>query len=315
MIKRKWKINVDKLKICYLQPQHLWDYLQNFKTNDFIYYDCFKMQIIDDGRGKNEDDNTNKPRTKIKCNVILDDNLLLGRFEFNNSAKYAGKCFFEFDNKALYTVANVYNGEKYNYITTIDYIEQQLHLEKNNITTVEIAMDCNFNVVNTIQKLIKDYENYTMYVNGSIINDESRKIENYGEYFQRSRKKRERYPTIYLNQAKENSPSIKMYNKQVEINEESGKEYIKEWNNMHGTMYRVEITVKNEDFKKFLEVAGNEIDLWGEIDGTCVHLSTEQYKHLLFIYITERMVYFKRKSGNKEYITLNDIITEQAKSI
>lgn len=312
MIKRKWKLNIDKLKICYLQPQNLWDYLQNFKTNDFINYDCFSIQIIDDGRGK--DETNDKPRTKIKANVILDDGVMLGKFEFNNSAKYNGKCFFEFDNKALYTVANVYNGEKYNHLTTIDFVEQQLNLEKNNITTIEVAMDCNFNIVNTIQKLIKDYGNYTMYVNGNIINDESRKIENYGEYFSRSRKKRERYPTIYLTQARDDSPQIKIYNKRVEINDESGKEYIKEWNNMHGTMYRVEITVKNEDFKKFLEVAGNEIDLWGEIDGTCVHLSTEQYKHLLFIYITERMVYFKRKSGNKEYITLNDIITEQAKS-
>ena len=313
MRKKKWKINVDKLKICYLQPQHLWDYLQNFNTNDFINYDCFSLQIIDDGRGK--DETNDKPRTKIKANVILDDGVLLGKFEFNNSAKYNGKCFFEFDNKALYTVANIYNGEKYNHLTTIDYIEQQLHLEKNNITTVEIAMDMNFNIVKVVQELVKNYKEYTMYLNGNIINDESRKIENYGEYFSRSRKKRSLYPTLYLNQAKENSPSIKMYNKQVEINEESGKEYIKEWNNMHGTMYRVEITVKNEDFKKFLEVAGNEIDLWGEIDGSCVHLSTEQYKHLLFIYITERMLYFKRKSGNKEYITLNDIITEQGKSI
>lgn len=250
MIKRKWKLNIDKLKLCYLQPQHLWEYLQNFKTNDFIYYDCFSLQVIDDGRG-NEDDTNDKPRTKIKANVILDDGVLLGKFEFNNSAKYNGKCFFVFDNKALYSVANVYNGEKYNYLTSIDYIEQHLNLTKNNITTVEIAMDMNFNIVNTIQKLIKDFQNYTMYVNGNIINDESRKIENYGEYFQRSRKKRERYPTIYLTQSKENSPSIKMYNKQVEINEESGKEYIKQWNDMHGTMYRCEITVKNEDFKKF----------------------------------------------------------------
>ena len=231
----KWNINVDKLKICYLQPQELWRHLEKYNTNDFVNYDCFSLYIIDDGRGKEKND---KPRTKIRARVLLDEGIELGTFTFNNSNKYCGKCFFEFDNKALYSVAGYNFGKKYNHLINIDYIEQQLHLTKNNITNIEIACDVNFNVIHVIQSLIKNYKDYTLYINGNIIKDEARKIENYGEYFTRSRKKRERYPTIYLSQKKEDSPTLKIYNKQVEIQEESAKTYIQTWNENNSTMYR-----------------------------------------------------------------------------
>ena len=300
----KGNFNVDKLRICYLQPQELWQNLEKHNTNDFVNYDCFSLHITDDGRGKEIND---KPRTKIKCNVILNEGLLLGKFEFNNSAKYAGKCFFEFDNKALYSIAGYNFGKKYNHLVTLDFVEQQLNITKNNVTCVEVAMDVNFNVIHVIQKLIKDYKNFTMYVNGNIINNEGRKIENYGEYFQRSRKRRERYPTIYLTQSKEDSPRLKIYNKTNEI-KESGKSYIQQWNGMPSTMYRVEVTVKNEDFKKFMEIMQGKNDFYSEIEGVCLHLSVEGYIYLLWQYITDRMLYFKNKSTG-EVIRMLDICT------
>lgn len=304
----KCVFNIDKLKLCYRQPAELWDYIQNFNTNDFIYYDCFKLHIIDDGRGKEVND---KPRTKIKCNVILNENnLLLGKFEFNNSAKYAGKCFFEFDNKALYSVAGYNFGKKYNHLINIDYIEQQLHLTKNNITNIEVACDVNFNVIHVIQSLIKNYKDYTLYINGNIIKDEARKIENYGEYFTRSRKKRERYPTIYLSQKKEDSPTLKIYNKQIEIQEESAKTYIQKWNENNSTMYRIEVSVKNDDFKRFMQIVGEQNDFYGDIEGVSLHLSTEEYIYTLWQYITNRMLYFRPKTTD-EIITLTDICTKQ----
>ena len=309
MKKTKWKINVDKLKICYNQPAELWQYLSKFNNDDIINYDCFQIHIIDDGRGK---DNNDKPCTKIKANVLLDEGVLLGKFEFNNSAKYAGKCFFEYDNKALYTIAGCNMGKKYNHIITLDFVEQQLNLTKNNITCVEVALDVNFNIIHVIQKMTKDFKNFTMYVNGNIINDEARKIENYGEYFQRSRKKRERYPTINLSQKKEDSPRLKVYNKALEIDEESGKKYITEWNSMPSTMYRIEVTVKNEDYKKFMEIIGQQNDCYTQIEGVCLHLSTQEYIYALWQYITDRMLYFRNKSTNK-VIRLLDICTNYSK--
>lgn len=309
MKKTKWKINVDKLKICYNQPAELWQYLSKFNTDDIINYDCFALHILDDGRGKEND----KPRVKIKANVLLDEGLVLGKFEFNNSSKYEGKCFFAFDNKALYTIAGCNMGKKYNHIITLDFIEQQLNLIKNNLTLVEVALDVNFNVIHKIQTYIKDYKNYTMYINGNIVADEKRKIENYGEYFQRSRKRRERYPTIYLSQSKEDSPRLKIYNKTNEITEESGKEYINEWNEISGNVYRTEITIKNGDFKKFMQLVGEQNDFNSEIEGVCLHLSTQEYICSLWQYITDRMLYFRCKSTN-EVIRLLDICTNSTTS-
>lgn len=304
----KWNINVDKLKICYLQPQELWQHLEKYNTNDYVYYDCFKLRILNDGRGREEND---KPRVKIKASVILDEGIELGTFEFNNSAKYAGKSFFEFSNKALYTVAGQYMEKKFNHLVSLDFVEQQLGIVKNNITCVEVAMDVNFNVIHVIQKMIKDFKNFTLYINGNIISNENRKIQNYGEYFQRTRKKRERYPTIYLTQKKEDSPKLKIYNKTLEI-EGSGKYYINEWNKMLPTTYRVEITVKNEDFKKFMELVGQLNDYYTQIESVCLHLSDEEYNYKLWQYITDRMLYFKTKHTN-EIITLTDICTKENK--
>lgn len=299
----KWNLNIDKLKICYNQPTELWQDLEKYNTNDFVNYDCFSLQIIDDGRGKEIND---KPRTKIKARVLLDEGIELGSFTFNNSNKYCGKCFFEFTNKSFYTIAGYNFGKKYNHLISLDYVEQQLNLTKNNITCIEIACDVNFNVIHIIQQLIKNYKDYTLYINGNIMDDETRKIENYGEYFQRSRKKRERYPTIYLSQKKEDSPSIKIYDKLTEINEESGKNYITEWNEMPTQMYRLEITCKNEDFKKFMQLIGESNDNYNYIEGVCLHLSCEEYIHNLWKYICDRMLYFKHKETD-EIITLSDI--------
>ena len=306
----KWNFNIDKLKLCYNQPEELWQYLTKFNTNDFIYYDCFKLQVVDDGRGK---EINNKPRTKIKCNVILNENnLLLGKFEFNNSAKYAGKCFFSFDNRALYTVAGYNMGQKYSHLITIDFVEQQLKLQKNNITCIEIACDVNFNVVNIIEKFRKDYKNYKMFVNGNIIPDEHRKIKNYGLYFETARKRLVRYPTLYLSQKKEDSPSIKIYDKLTEIYEESHKNYITEWNEITSSMYRLEVTVKNEDFKKFMQLISLQNDNYNDIEGVCLHLSIEEYIYSLWSYICDRMLYFKQKETD-EMITLSDICMQGCK--
>ena len=156
---------------------------------------------------------------------------------------------------------------------------------------------------------IKNYEKYTMYYNGNIIHDNTRKIKNFGEYFSRSRKKRERYPSLYMGQKNDDAISIKVYNKLQEIEEESGKTYIQEWNGMSNTMYRVECSLKNDDIKKFLELAGQNIYEWGNIESFTTLIGMEQYLHLLWIYTTDRVLYFRSKGGNKEVITLTDLCT------
>ena len=48
MFKAKVNFNVDKLKICYKQPQELWDFLAGYVSGDYIYFDSFKLLITVD---------------------------------------------------------------------------------------------------------------------------------------------------------------------------------------------------------------------------------------------------------------------------
>lgn len=301
-IKKRHNYNTDKLKICYRQPQELFDYLSNFENGDFVHYDCFCLQIIDNGKS-NE---TDKPSTLIKANCICDDGTLFGTFEFHNSARYEGKCFFEFTNKVHYTLFSNYP-KKSNILPMFEYVEQVLGLEKNNITKLEIACDVNFNPLPKILKMIKDSENYDLIINGKVVESDEQIIKDYGEYFERTRKKRKRYPTIYISQRKDDAPSLKIYDKGTEIKVKN-KEYIKEWNEYNtSTQYRIEIEIKNEDIKQFLREIGKDVEHWGELGLFLTNLTDQAFKECIWLYTTNKMLRFRLKSNIRHIITLHDL--------
>lgn len=306
MKKVKYNFNIDKLRLCYKQPQQLFDMLKCYNNGDYINFEGFSLVITDSGRCA---ESTKEP-SKIKADVVLQDGTLMGEFVFNNSAKYECKCFFSFENHSLYKV-NGYDsqGNKHNYMCYIDWIEQQLGLEKNNLTQCEIACDINFNPLPQLLKLIRNTNSYDMIVNGKKV-DADERINGFGEYFERTRTKRKRYPTIYLSQKKADSPSLKVYDKLAEITEESEKNYIIDWNEFGNyPIWRMEVTVKNQDFKEFQEKISKNIEEWGNIESVVVLLSLEQFKALLWVYITERLMYFRNKHSN-EAVSLFDIATK-----
>ena len=304
MVKKCFKINVDKLKICYRQPQQIWEYIAEYNNGDVINFDCFYLQILDCGKPNKE---SKKPSTKITANCVCDDGTLMGTFTFHNSAKYEGLCFFEFANTALYKPF----AKNVNYLCCFEYIEQVLNLVKNNITTLEIAVDTNFNPLIKFYKLFKDYNNNDLIVNGKKIEDINEIIQNFGEYFERSIKKRKRFPSVYVKQKKDNTPQLKIYDKKQEM-KENNKEYISEWNEFKGnTMYRIEITVKNEDFKQFLLLAEQYIAEWGDLERVLSLLNSDEYKLLLWDYITHRMLYFAPKKRNSEAITMRTLTVDE----
>lgn len=306
-IKKKIKYNIDKKRLCYRQPEGLFDQIKQHPINSWIEYDSFSLHIIDDGRG-----NSDKEPVKIKAQVVLSDNTLLGDFVFHNSAKYDGYCFFTFANKALYQISCKIHGETYNCQQYLTYIADVLEMDLNDFTEVEIACDVNHNVVAKVRKLIKDYENYDMFVNGKRITDENRIIENYGEYFSRSRKKLSKQPTLYFTQKKEGSPILRIYNKTREINEASmEKEYITQWDEFGSqSIYRIEVNVRNEFYKDFANSLRNDADYphaWGEINVQDALFDLERYRAKVWQFFCDRMVYFRAKWGDKQVITLTDI--------
>lgn len=329
---KKGIVNIDKLRLSFTQPLSLWQELikhpiekptDNNKQpkNKYVSFGDFKLHIIDDGRGKDQA----KEPTKIVADVILSDNTKLGTFTFNNSAKYDGLCFFTFENKAFYTTDTIINGVKSNMMCYLQPIADTLGLVINSFTETELSADINHNPLPIIRKLIKDYSNFDMIVNRKCVKDENRTIEGYGEWFDRSRKKLNRYPTIYVRQSKDDGQKLKIYNKTQEINEESGKDYITEWNDFgRSNIYRLEVSVKWENFQKWLDYLQTAVHLPSEwkryfsdnpsqtesmtdyLERTIWLLSFHDYRVAMWSYCTEKMLYFKHRASNTP-ITLPDI--------
>ncbi|MBQ3946302.1 MAG: hypothetical protein II670_11960 [Alphaproteobacteria bacterium] len=307
-IKKKLNFNVDKKRQCYNQPEGLFEELSQHPKDKYLNYEYFTLHIIDDGRVENSD----KQPIKIKANVILSDGTLLGEFEFHNSAQYDGRCFFSFANSALYKMTSNMHGQKYNHQSDLQYITDVLGLELNNYTKIELAADVNFNVIAKIQKLIKDYQHYDMIVNGRRITDENRTIEGFGEYFGRSRAKRNKYPTLYFTQAKNDGLELKIYDKSREILEENPhKQYIVDWNDFgEQKIYRLELTIKNEQYKKWLEYVrsgeGGLLRDWGFFEASEGLLMLDAYKCPLWQFGADRVVYWRNRATN-QVVSLLDV--------
>ena len=301
----RMETNIDKLKVCYIQPAPLFNSLSDAfasSNNNILDYSEFQLQL--DHTELNPDNQVIKMVASV--HYYMDGSShRLGEFEFSVSGKYKGLCFFTFDNKALYTLFEYNQGVKCNVIGFIFYVTEQLGLEFNNVTLAEICMDTNKNIITAIRKYIKDYEEYDMFLNGNLVHDKDRKLENYGEYYSRSRKKICRQPTLYLHQKKQYGLGLKIYNKTIEIKEAScSKDYIKDWLGYgNQTIYRAELTIRNTDFRDFCSLTGEE-------NGSLLLLLTSpEWRNKLWAYSVNRIIYFRSKKDGTDVELADMLIT------
>lgn len=319
---RKCNFNIDKLRICYRQPAGLYDLFLGYEAKTEIERDCYKIRILSDTRSEETkeyhrnligahaplmnasilDESETYKIDNIQVQVICADGTLLGTFKFNNSKKYEGLCFFTFENSALYKVFNNIAGQKNNYICCLDYVADDLGLEFNNITELEVAADTNFNLTAAIRRHISHFDEYRMFVNGAEVGDPYRKIDDYLEGYGRCRAHLFRSPTIYISQKKNGSPFLRAYNKTAEINDNlSVKKYISEWNAFGAAdIHRLEVNIRSEDFKDFYEKYGGD-------DWILTALQDPAFLESLWSAFCRRLLYFRAAEGG-HLITIADII-------
>lgn len=319
MVSKKYSINTDKLKLCYRLPEeyNLFQYIIEhsgiahlntediqWKTQDTKVYfgaEDFYFSVLEFAR------NENNEITKLLCAVMLPDHTKLGDLEISNTS-FVGKAFFTFTNKSLYTPSTQIFREKHNNVIHLQYIADCLGLQLNNITTIEIAVDTNFNFQRKIQSNITDTTK-EMYINGKKIKDMNTRLKNYFEVKGRTRKQTDKYPTIVVKQA--DGLSLKIYNKSVEMQEnEQGKmEYIPQWNGFGGTddneqIYRAEITATREDIRDFYAFLSDFRTDWAEPEYFLYHLLNEDFRALLWHYSTHRLMYFRADGEDIDLIDL-----------
>lgn len=302
-MKKKFDISIDRLKICYQATPYLWDYLQHEENLNFHE---FSLVHHDDEIA------VGKERKARQFDVVLFDGRTLGVLTLTNKNLHNSEyCFFEFSNQMLYSDEST-NRELYgrqNCMVYLPAIAEQLHLKFNNITLCEVAVDVNWNVINKIRKMVHDHEKYDMFVNGNLIRDPERLIENYLECYSRSRKKMDKRPSLYFRQATTDSASLKIYDKTREMEAKGNeKEYIKNWLKFKSNdIFRIETTLHKNDFKFFAKQKFYD-ERWNELDEALgAIINDDNYIIALWIITARRLLYFKEKAS-KKYIYLEDLL-------
>lgn len=299
----KASVNIDKLKVCLIQPEGLFERIYK-KEQDYIIFNGFTLKRIEN----NED--------TIVCSVLLDEanqteQILLGSLVLNNTHKYLGKAFFEFENSALYTVEGIdAGGNKYSKIMNLYYVAEVLGMELNNVTQVDLALDSNINFIRKLTQAIKSYETLDMYLNGKRIIDPNEKLPEYGVFHGASRKHLESLPTLYLSQAKkEIGLSMRVYDKTKELSEQSSykKHRFTQWLGWTSPkIYRVEITLHNVNVREFCSLVGSQTEEQGNLKNILNLLGMQEWRAMCFLEMTNRLIYFRDKRSRKK-LTLLDL--------
>ena len=304
-----WCVSVDKLRVCLNMPVGLFDYLKEHYT-----------QKNEDCRILNEDDFSlvffeEDERNMSSILNIKDVNggFRLGKFEFNNTKKYENKAFFTFENDALYRIFNRnHDTTPNNYICCLMYVVNYYGMEFKNVTEIELALDCKFNYIGKLRRMIKNVAKYDLFLNRrSVKSNET--LDGYGEYYSRSREKMAKLPTLYFSQAKDTDMKMRIYDKARELKENSPHKevYLKEWLGWEdfNDIYRVEIVLHNSNVREAVAKLGKEYnEEWGEHSNILYLLNDDKFRTMLFANSTDGLIYFKDKR-NDEKISIIDILS------
>ena len=158
--------------------------------------------------------------------------------------------------------------------------------------------------------MIKDVENYDLYLNGrKVTNDET--LDGYGEYYSRSRVKLSKLPTLYFSQAKDTDMKMRIYDKARELNESSPQktERLKTWLGWEdmSNVYRVEVTLHNTNVRDFMERFGERLYREsGEHSNVLNLLGMSDFRLAMFLDSMDRLIYFRNKK-TREKISLVEL--------
>lgn len=314
---KNWAINVDKLKVCYKITDEIYTYLSTHHT---------RTKIVKKRNDKEEEIRIldevdfylvffDEEETKMFAHLNVRDkngDFVLGTFIFNCGKKYKNLAFFTFENDALYRIfTKDFNGNPHNYIFCLQYVANYYGMIFNTITTLEVAFDSDFNFVKKIRQMIKDVEQYELYLNGRKIADNAEIMQGYGEFYSRNRMKLQS-PTLYFSQSKSSDMQMRVYDKARELNESTPHkiERYKNWLDWNKTdkIYRIEIVFHATNVKDFFGRYATQIPKeMGGHENVLSSLCMSNFLMSLFIDATDRLIYFKDKKTKKN-ISLIDLV-------
>lgn len=212
----------------------------------------------------------------------------LGTLYWGSYNTFRQDIYFKVNNERLYDTANI----------DIEYIASELGLKPKNIPTVDLAADFNFNVIDIIYKLYKTHDTIILnkhrdkkaYINeltnigkGSLVNPNQ-----YKGFTIKTLDSTHKFELV-------------AYDKTLEINTQSHKDYIHEIEGME-QIYRLEVRASRKDMQITLKDLNISDEEFMDIVYNSKHELIEIWKHLF-----DRLLRF-RKSGSRKSANILELL-------
>lgn len=235
------KTIIDELKLCYVAEPTLLEELSNLKIGEWKEFGTFELLRVV------------SRHYQFGFNVFfvtdIKNYIKVATFNYGRYGALPQYC-----NDVIYRIENevLYNKELFDITLTL---VDKLGLLFRHITSIDLARDFRFNIVNKIRKIAKD-EHIKVIVNGKVI-DKKKDIKG-GKFIYPMNFKRLHDPTISVKQAKAKSDKTQgltlcAYNKLNEIDNISNKTYIKDFYDYPKHLHRLEIHQNNQEIKDYCD--------------------------------------------------------------
>ena len=245
----KRKIQIDAMTVCF-EVIDRYHYDQITELDFEQIYDLYEFQLIrTEGRYYNNvytiiymDGDCQIEFGQLKFNI--------GRDDANNLHDNGNpKVWIALNNRSLYT------DDQFN----LGFIATKLGLEPHNVTTIDLCLDTPFNVSKSLRQLLKN-KSITTILNGTKIKDRD---EDRPEitYTNSGSLNKDKYMTVNVKQRnamedKRRGVTLTTYDKQAEIRNSSGKDYILDFYGNPSKLYRTEVHLNNAEIRDYLEGRG-----------------------------------------------------------
>lgn len=286
-------IHIDKLKICYtLTEQSLLHYLMDNITDEFEHPEWGFKLCREDGTSYdhiyhivylNYTDNT-MSEFAHQCF----GRLMWGQRSDKEGAM-DGLVWIEMDNRQFYLNYDYNTKSRMVYLS---YIESMLGLCFNNITRLDIATDYEKNISKRLIKALRD-KSLVPVINGTAVTERNKILEDV-MYIGVGDCRRVRETSLMVGQ-KKNNIKLCTYNKKREIENSSHKEYILDANGYPPHLHRMEVRIKSDALKGYINKVGYDPDMFTD----------EAWLWRTFLHFSNRVLRFQSAKGRKVYDVLD----------
>lgn len=274
---KRYAINIDRLEITYLATQEQKNHLANKEYNEF-YFNGITLRRCECRNYENE-------FAIISTDLDRERDIYercIGHLHFGSPNPNRQNVYVVYENDALYNKM---------WLAVRFYIEEALGLEFKQISKLDIATDFNFNIIRRFYQVYKD-GNLDLIINGKKIHGLNTKVRDVVHITGNTTRKRPfANPTPVVKNA-DGSLTLRAYNKGNEIDETSGKEYVRDATGF-SRLWRLEVSCGTH---KALKSVLDKLDMTDE--DLYADLGIERVRICIFKSMIDKLIRVRRTRHN-----------------